>query len=200
MLKIVKMKEQEINPLESIKLINGMINTAKHKLADDGFYFIFWGWLVTISALSHYTMIRLGLPNGDWVWAILMPLGAIVSLIYGKKNSEKKNVKTYVDTYLAYLWGAFLIGLFLTLILMPWNGYKHSYFFLMILYGFSSFMTGGLLNFKPLLFGSLFSFAFAALSVFMSELDMFLCISGALIFSHIIPGHILRNKYKTQHV
>ena len=73
-------------------------------------------------------------------------------------------------------------------------------FFLMILYGISSFVTGGLLNFKPLIFGSLFSFGFAALSVFMSDIDMFLCISGALIFSHIIPGHLLRSSFKSQHV
>ena len=194
------MEEKEINPTESLELINKMIDAAKNKLADDGFYFILWGWLVTVCALTHYTLIRMGVQKSDLVWAIFMPLGAIASLLYGRKESKTKKVKTYLDNYLAYLWGAFFIGMVLTLVLMPWNGYKHSYFFLMILYGISSFVTGGLLNFKPLIFGSLFSFGFAALSVFMSDIDMFLCISGALIFSHIIPGHLLRSSFKSQHV
>jgi hypothetical protein len=194
------MENKEINPTESLAIINAMIDTAKNKLADDGFYFIFWGWLVTICALIQSFSIKAGIANGQWVWAILMPAGSIVSIYYGSKQSKTKKVKSYVDTYLAYLWGAFLIGMFITLILMPWNGYKHSYFFLMILYGISSFITGGLLDFKPLVFGSLFSFAFAALSVFLPDLDMFLCMAGALFCSHIVPGHILNSKFKSQNV
>ena len=35
------MEEKNINPTESIEIINTMINTAKNKLADDGFLYIF---------------------------------------------------------------------------------------------------------------------------------------------------------------
>ena len=192
------MEEKEINPAESLAIINNMINTAKNKLADDGFYFIFWGWLVAICSIAHYITIKMGIANGHWVWIIFMPAGSIVSMYYGRKLNKSQKVKTYVDVYLVYLWGAFLIGMFITLILMPWNGYKQSYFFLMILYGISSFTTGGLLNFKPLVIGSLFSFLFAILTIFLPDLDMFLCLAGALLCSHIIPGHILNSKYKSK--
>lgn len=194
------MEDKEINPKESLAVIESMIHNAKNKLADDGFYFIFWGWLVTICALGHYFCLKAGIANGHWLWNIFMPLGGIVSIVYGWKEGKSKKVKTYVDTYITFVLGAFLIGMSITLILMPWNGYKHSYFFLIILYGILSFIIGGILHFKPLIFGSLFSFVFAILSVFLPDLDMLLCISGALLFSHIIPGHLLRSKYKTENV
>ena len=37
---------ENLSPEKSFETISAMINTAKNKLADDGFLFIFWGWLV----------------------------------------------------------------------------------------------------------------------------------------------------------
>jgi hypothetical protein len=190
--------EETFKPEDSLALINSMINTAKNKLADDGFYFIFWGWLVLFSAMFHYITFKLGYEWGYYVWAILMPLGGIISAVYGFRQQKKEKAKTYIDTYLGYLWIAFGIAMILTLVFGPMHGIKHTYFFLMLLYGVATFVSGGLLNFKPLVYGSFFSFAFAILSVFAGEADQLLCISGALLFSYIIPGHLLRSKYKSQ--
>jgi hypothetical protein len=194
------MENENLNPEQSLHVISTMINTAKNKLADDGFLFIFWGWLVMLSALFHYITFKLGISWGYWVWVIAMPLGGIVSMIYGVKQKKKSVVKTYIDTYLSYAWIAFGIALIVTLAFMPFHGIKHSYFFLMLLYGIATMVSGGLLNFKPLVVGSLFSFACAAASVFLSETDQLLCISVALLCSYIIPGHLLRAKYKTENV
>lgn len=190
---------ENLNPEESLQIINSMINKAKNKLADDGFHFIFWGWLVTLCALTYYITLKLNIANGYWIW-MLMPLGGIVSGVYGYKQGKTQKVKTYIDTYLSYLWGAFIIALFITLVFGYANGLKSTYFFLMLLYGVATFITGGILNFKPLIYGSLFSFAFAILSVFLGEIDQFLCISAALVLSYIIPGHLLRNKFRSQNV
>jgi len=190
---------ENMNPEESLQIINSIINKAKNKLADDGFLFILWGWLVTFCALTHYATLKLNIENGHWVW-MLLPLGGIISAVYGYNQSKKKKVRTYVDTYLAYVWGAFIIALFITLAFGYANGLKSTYFFLMLLYGVATFITGGILNFKPLIYGSLFSFAFAVLSVFLGEIDQFLCIAAALILSYIIPGHLLRNKFRSQNV
>jgi hypothetical protein len=190
--------EETLKPEDSFALIQGMINTAKNKLADDGFFFIFWGWLVLGAALIHYVTFMLGIPYGEWVWPILMPLGGLISAIVGYRKGKKEVVRTHLDVYLGYVWGGFGLALVLTLVFMPAHGIKMTYFFLMLLYGLATFVSGGLLKFKPLIFGSLFSFAFAALSVFLGKPEQLLCISGALLFSYIIPGHLLRVKYKSQ--
>ena len=201
-----KMEKQEIisgenlNPEQSLQIINNMINAAKNKLADDGFFFIFWGWLVAIAAMFHYTVLKMGFEWGYWVWIILMPLGGIISSIYGYKQGNNRKVKTHIDIYIGYLWGGFIIGMTITLGFMYWHGIKHTYFFLMILYGIATFISGGLLNFKPLIIGSLFAFLCAGISVFLSDADQLLIISLALLFSYIIPGHLLRSKYRSQNV
>ncbi len=193
-------KEETFNPEQSLALINSTINTAKNKLADDGFHIIFWGWLITACALICYASAKLNSEIGFMVWAILPPLGGVVSTLYGRKQAKKEKVKTYVDVYLSYVGFGFLIAMIITLVFGYAHGIKTTYFFLMLLYGVATFVTGGILNFKPLIIGSLFAFACAVVSVFLSEVDQFLIISASLIFSYVIPGHLLRAKYKSQNV
>ena len=193
-------QEETFNPQESMQVISSMIITAKNKLADDGFALIFWGWLVTLSALIHYFTILLTIDYGYFVWPVLMPLGGIVSAYIGYKQGKKKKVKTYIDTYLSYLWIAFGVSLAITLIFMPLHGIKTTYFFLMVLYGIATLVSGGILNFKPLIVGSIFSFICAVVSVFLGEKEQLLIIAIALICSYIIPGHMLRSKFKSQNV
>lgn len=61
-----KMENNDFNPTESMDIINKMINNAKSKLADDGFLFIFWGWLVTAAAMIHYVTLKLNIPHGEF--------------------------------------------------------------------------------------------------------------------------------------
>jgi len=194
------MENENFRPEESLQLIESMIRTARKKLADDGFYFIFWGWLVFIAAMTHYITIVLNIPDGYLVWPVLMPLGAIISIYYDRKQRKQEKVRTYIDTYLMYLWGGFGIATVLTIVFMQPHGIHVTYFCLMILYGLATFISGGLLSFKPLVFGSLVSFACAVISVFAGEVEQLLIISIALLGSYIIPGHMLRSKFKSENV
>lgn len=194
------MEEKEINPTESLQIIDSMISKAKNKLADDGFLLIFWGWLVFIAATAHYLTLNFGIQHGELTWAILMPLGGLFSIIYGIRQRNKEQVKTHLDSYLGYSWTGFIIALVITLIFMDFHGVKTTYFFLMILYGMATFISGGLLNFKPLIFGSIFSFCFAILSVFTGEAEILLCLAASILCSYIIPGHLLATKFKSENV
>lgn len=192
------MEEQKLNPAESLQIINNMINTAKNKLADDGFLLIFWGWLIFAAAIIQYTAIIAHLPHSKWIWAIFIPTGAVVSVIYGIRQKKKEKVRTYLDSYLGYSWTAFIIALSLTLAFMSEHGFRSTYFFLMLLYGMATFISGGLLSFRPLVVGSFFSFAAAVVSAFTGDAELLLCLSAALLFSYIIPGHLLQSKFRSE--
>jgi hypothetical protein len=118
------MEETNLKPAESLSIIHNMINTAKHRLADDGFLLILWGWLIFTAAISHYISLVTAIPNGHWAWNILIPLGALISLLYGLRRKKKDKVSTYTEVYLSYSWGAFLIAMMLTLVFMSVHGLR----------------------------------------------------------------------------
>lgn len=189
-----------MDPQESFQIIDSMINKAKNKLADDGFRFIFWGWLVFVASLGSYILLSVGFRYFYWTWIILMPFGGIVTSIVGVRERKRDNTRTHVDTYLRYNWVGFCIVLLITLAFLGVHGMKTTYFFIMLLYGIATFVSGGLLDFRPLVVGSVFSFAAAVASVFFDTDAQFLFLAVSVLCSYIVPGHLLRIKYKTQSV
>ncbi|HQQ94644.1 MAG TPA: hypothetical protein PLQ93_08830 [Bacteroidia bacterium] len=192
------MEDKTLRPEESLALIQGLMTQAKNKLADNGFYIILWGWLVFSASVLTYVSLLLGSDLGSLSWPVLMPLGAIVTLVYSRKSRRNDKVRTYVEHYLTFLWIAFGIALSLCLIMMGKHGLEASYFFLMLLYGMATFISGGLLNFRPLIIGGIFSFAIALLSAFVEPREVLLCLALSMLSSYIIPGHLLQARYKSE--
>src|SRR5687767_1343311 len=106
------MQDKTITEKESLLLIHQMIQSAKSKMSDDGFLYLLWGWLVLAASLAEYALIRMDYEHHYITW-MLMPLGAVVSIFYGRGKSKNETVKTYVDEFMAYLWGAFVVALLL---------------------------------------------------------------------------------------
>ena len=42
----------QLNPKESLHIISKAINQTKDNLKEQNFYFILWGWLISIASLS----------------------------------------------------------------------------------------------------------------------------------------------------
>lgn len=188
------MEEKEINVHESLAIMQTMVNRAKNNIQENGFMFIFWGWLVFITALAFYVLIQLKLEWAPVVW-LTMPLGGIFSGIWGYMQKRKETVKTYVDSYLAYVWIAFGISLLIVLG-MGWKMKENCYPVVILLYAISTFVTGGIIRFKPLMICGALSFPIAVAAFFFDfELQiLLLCLS--LLVSYIIPGHWLQLEYK----
>jgi len=190
--------EHQTQAQQQLAFIESMIQSARNRLADDGFYIIFWGWLVFASALINYVCWTFNLHWGFYVWPILMPLGGLFSIVAGRMRKKTERVKTMVDSYIHYVWLAFGIGLAITLLFMSQNGMRTTYFFLMVLYGIATLSSGGLLAFKPLIYGSIVSFVMAAVAMLVPQKELLLCIAVALLFSYIIPGHLLKKQYQKE--
>jgi hypothetical protein len=82
------MENKELNEMEALEIIEQMINRTKQQISDNGFYWILWGWLVFISAITDYTLlVFFDHPNHALVWGILMPLGGVITAIASKKEA-----------------------------------------------------------------------------------------------------------------
>ena len=193
--------ETQFNEQESLALINRMIKSAQQGVSDNGFYFLLWGWLVFTAALSCWTLIHIFPTELNWLpWAILMPAGGIVSAIYGWKVERKKKVKTYADGVMDYLAGGFLIALFCLLFAFTQKfGWTVTYPFIMLLYGFWLFVSGGVLKFRPLIIGGVINFCCAIGSLWVNSYHIILLLAFAVLAGYIIPGHLLKQKYRNDH-
>ena len=188
------MEEKSIDANESLLIIQNMISKTQRRYSDDSFYFLMWGWLVFVSSLAHFCLMQLDIEQAPMVW-LLMPLGGIVTVIYSVKQSKKETIKTYVDTYMNYLWIA--MGLAMVFVLsMSFKLGINTYPVLLLIYGIGTFVSGGLISFKPLIIGGIVCFMLSATAFFVSFEIQLLFIAASMLASYIIPGHLLKAKFK----
>lgn len=187
-----------MNEKDALLLIEEMIRSTKQEVKDNGFYYMLWGWLVFVSAITDYIMlVVLKHEQHALVWAILMPLGGLITIIAAKRETQKQRVKTYIDEAIKYLTIAFAISLFVVCFIMPMTNNNWRSFFptIMVLYAFSVYIFGGLLRYPPLKYGAYINWCLAAVAYFMQYDWQLLMLATAVICSFIIPGHLLNRRF-----
>lgn len=192
------MENENFTPEQSLMLINQMIHTAKKEISDNGFHYLLWGWLVFAAAVGNFIMIKIDFEYAFITWPILMPLGGIIAMIYGfsQKKKNQKRVKTMVDHIFIYTWIAFGVTLLITLFVSGKVGWETTYPFIMLLYGIGTFISGGIMKFKPLIVGGIICWIGGTAAFFLNFEYQLLVLIGVVLCGYIIPGHILQNKYR----
>jgi hypothetical protein len=190
----------EMNERQAFEIIDSMILSAKKEIKDNGFYYSFWGWLVFIAALTDYVMLVFLRNEYHAVpWAILMPIGGIVTAIVSLRERKKvKQAKTYLDEMMKYAVTAFAISLFIVCFIMPMTdaNWRSFYPTIMVIYAIWLFISGGALKFKPLIVGGLINWAMAALAFFTTYDNQLLLMAFAVLTGYIIPGYLLNKEFK----
>ncbi len=190
------MENENFQPEESLQLINTMISRAQNKLSENGFLFIFWGWLVFAVAIAFFVMQKLNMENSAMIW-FAMPAGGIFTMIYVMRQNKKEKVKSFVDDYMAFIGTAF--GISLTIILvMGWKLQLSCYPMVILLYALTTFITGGILKFKPLIICGALSFPICIAAFFVDFNSQILLLALSVFVSYVIPGHLLQSKFKQQ--
>ncbi len=183
----------DIAPEQSLKLIESMIGQAKRSFQRMSFYFLLWGGLLMLATLTEYFMNRSGLPNGWLGWPILGALGGIISGMHGAREGRKAGVSTFTDTVFMWLWSAFMITLVIVIVSSvamdsrpgPWAS---------MLTGMPTFITGGILRFRPLMFGGVLFWVFGLLMLFVWPEHSELLFGLALLCGYIVPGFLLKRQ------
>jgi hypothetical protein len=176
-------KEHTMTEQESLAVIKEMINRSRTNFKDQSFFYLMWGWLVVASLIVEAYLFNIGSPLHPIVWPIMGIGGGIASGIYGKKQGEKAGYSTPIDRIMMFVWVGFVIYLFLVLLNAP---------------KFGTFISGGILKFKPLIYGGIASFVLVVAAALVPNLItsfnhamIFLAIS--IVCSYLIPGYMLKN-------
>lgn len=192
-------QEKSFSPEESLQLIQTMIRKTKDSVAVDSFYFLFWGWLVFVCCLVEYVlMVYYKYPHHSFVWGA-MPIGGVITAIYSSRQARRQKSVTYIEEALSYLWIAIGISFFvLVFVNVVSEAWRTAFTYYILMYAIGTFVSGSLIRFKPLIIGGILNFIIAAVSIRFNFAGQLLMGALAILISYIIPGHLLRIRYKTK--
>lgn len=191
--------EREMSEKESLLIIQQMLQRAKQNISDGSIFYLIWGWAVLASTLGQYLLTRMDVKESGMVWPVFMLSAAIISIVIGRKKGKKQRFVTFVGHSINYVWMGFGAYLILIFFMVPLAGWQAGYLLIIGLYGLGTFVSGGILKFRPLIVGGLLSIVLAIAGVIFSNhintLDsMLLMLSASVIISYLIPGYMLRAK------
>jgi hypothetical protein len=202
-IQICTMREENFDPNQSLILIESMINRAKDKFAEDGSMYLLWGWTVFICSLSQFILLHFyKSPYHYMVWMSSWFV-VIYQVIYLRRKYRKQKVRTYTSHILGYVWLTFVIVIFLLAFLIGrlsgGDYFMHINPILLAVYGMPIFLSGIILRFKPLIIGGIGCWILCIATTFIHNFDyQFLMIPVAMLIAWIIPGYLLRAKYRSQ--
>jgi hypothetical protein len=196
------MQEENITQQESLAIIESMINKAKNQFSENGFVYLLWGWVVLVCSISQFILRYVAHYPKDYLVWMLTWVALAVQVVYYSRKGKRLTVKTYTDEITGYVWLAFMImlvlaGVLVNSTLQPAQEYI-GVIVILILYGMPTFLSGIILKFRPLIMGGLCCWLLSVLTVFLPHEFSILLISVAVIAAWIIPGYLLRSRYKKQ--
>ncbi|GAB2828816.1 hypothetical protein [Ferruginibacter profundus] len=192
------MEEENFSPQDSLQLIQSMIAKTRRDMGDNSSHFLLWGW-VTFAACTGQFILKniLNYEKHYLVWLLIIP-AIIFSAYLGIKEGKKREAKTYIGESMKYLWMGMGISYFVLSMILSKMGWDTNIFpFFILLYGLGTFISGMLLQFKPLVFGGLCAWVLAIVATYFNYDYQMLFGAAAILVSYIVPAYMLRSKNKS---
>lgn len=194
------MDEQQAR--EEIRLIKEMVEKTRKATAESGTLFIFWGFLIIVAIIITYILAYFH--KFQWIWANWIVWAAIgwgYSAHYGIRREGTQKTKTYAQMAAQHLsiacGAAFLLAAF---VFPPLKVYSYSAISILVAFiaGILVFVMGGIYEWKLLKWCGLLWWLGAVAMIFVPGDYRTLCLIPLIIFGYLIPGFILRSKYKRE--
>jgi hypothetical protein len=188
--------EAPVDPRASLKIIDEMIETSKSNIRHNSIFFLLWGWLVLAASLIHFILIQADYIYSWIPWLVLMISGSLASVIIGYRLGRKTKVWSYFDKMMVYLW----YGFFFTILIVMFGtsisriAWTSTTPLIMALYGMGTFISGGILRFKPLLFGGIFCWICSLIAFLVPYEYELLLVAASMLVAYLIPGYMLQSK------
>ena len=192
-------KDTSFSHAESLELIESMINRAKDRFNEDGFLYLLWGWVVLLCSVAEFILLRIQYEK-HYLVRLVTWAAVIYQIFFIRRKQSKQVVRTYTDDIVKYVWLTFVIIMFLAGFLIGAIQGKEYYKMIdplfLVLYGMPTFLSGIILRFKPLVWGGIGCWLLSVLCTVIPVEFHLLLVAAAMIIAWIIPGYLLRLKFK----
>ncbi len=183
--------ESKLSPEESLLIIRQTIEVAKRKVQENGFHLLLWGILVVIAGLIDFYCTWQAFPNyANQAWAIMPLVGLPVALIYEMRRSRRLAERNIVNQWYGLIWLGYGITMPMLIVYAVMNELPPTPLILAVT-GFAIFISGNILTFKPLVWGSAVIWA-GCLACFFQEVHWHSLTAAVCIgLGYLIPGYLL---------
>ncbi|ATA92161.1 hypothetical protein CGC56_08340 [Capnocytophaga canimorsus] len=187
---------EQLQPNDSLKIIQEVINQRKQKYEQNGFFFIFWGILIVMAGILHFAMLKLNFhaEKSVLVWEILMPLGFIFTFVAKMRKGIKAEKQGKSIDWMDWIWLVAGIGAMV-------GGFTQSSKWIIVLiylpFAMASLATALQLKNRLWIGTSLISFILVYSTLFINYgyyTILMTVVLAALLF--LIPGIQLHSDYK----
>jgi hypothetical protein len=189
--------EKDLSPHESLSIIQSMIDKTKYTLSDSSHYFLMWGYAVLTGCVLQYSLLSAGYEKHSLAWLIMLA-ALVLHFVFVFRDSKKEKATTYIGDANGYLWMGIGISFSVMVFLFARIGFEYCFPFYILFYALGTFVSGNLIQFKPLIVGGAISFVLAIAASFVKYEYQILLTAASIFISYIIPGHLLRSQYRKQ--
>ena len=196
--KILNMEtQQKFSEQQALQLIEQTILNTRQKFTDDGFSLVMWGWIVIIGNIVSYIAVTQNMKYLFLYWAIVCPVGGIISGIRGKKEEKERGANTFTSNVLKYIWIASGIAAIILWFAAANFGWEYINAAMFVAFAVPVFITGGIMKFSPAIYGGLVLFAFGILSFYIAAYNWaYLVAALGWVLGYLVPGYMLKKSSK----
>ncbi len=187
--------EKSLNALKMLATANEMIARTKSTVVDRSSSYFVWGALLFIACISTYILEQRDPGRDIWLpWAILMPIGGVVSVIIMNRNRNRSHVQTYAEHTYDGVWLASGIAAAIIVIGNPILHYfppRATYVLISILAGIAVYSSGHIMELLSFKLGGLSWWCGAVTMMLLPDKYHPLIMAGVVIPGYLIPGYLL---------
>jgi hypothetical protein len=193
------MEQQDFSAQDSLRLIEGMISKAQNRFHENGHLYLLWGWTIFFCSIASFiSMYFFQSEYFNYIWMLTWAV-VIYQTLYLIRRKKSTTVKTYTDEINGYVWMVFVImGALFSIVLIRAERFELINTAVLILYGMPTFLSGVILKFKPLMIGAACCWVLSFVSTVIPSEFGFLMLTIAVVVAWIIPGYLLRSRFKQQ--
>lgn len=191
--------EENLSPHQSLLLIQSMIDKTKERISHNKIYFLMWGWISFVGIMGQFLLkVVVGYRHHYLIWLITL-VGIVASIVYTRRAHKRQAVRTYIGESMGYLWTGmgvsfFVLSFIMTFLRTGTSGWQYCYPFFILLYGLGTFVSGKLLQFRPLVIGGVANWGLACIAVFFDFDYQMLFAAAAILTSYLIPGYLIKSE------
>ena len=176
---------------EQIEVISKVINSTKENLKPLSVNFIFWGSLIVVMSLIHYSIprfIQYTEYSSLLFWTILPMLGMLFTIVYNIKNRKVLGYETYLNRVIKIIWGIFNLSWLVMVVTSLLNGINNPVPEILFLLSTTLLTTGIIIKFKPIVIGGLLLMLFTIYINFNPNINFLIVNIIGVSLGMLLPG------------